>query len=65
MDDKNPLFSKTLWFNVLTFAASVLTVLSGAANHIPAEAMPWIVGALAAVNFALRFVTDKPLKFGG
>lgn len=54
--------SRTLWVNGLTIAAAVLTALSGVSHAIPAEYMPYIVTGLAAVNFALRFVTNAPVS---
>lgn len=60
LEPKSWLASKTLWLNGLTLAAVVLTALSGS-PIIPPTALPYVVGALAAVNFALRFLTDAPL----
>lgn len=65
MPFENPkplLASRTLWVNGLTVAAAVLASLSGMTEHIPASWMPYIVAALAAVNFSLRFVTTAPLS---
>ena len=53
--------SRVLWVNGLTVAAAVLTALSGVAHNLPPDAMPYIVSALAAVNFALRFLTTVPI----
>lgn len=59
---KSPLYSKTLWINGLTVVIAVLTAVSGMADQIPPQAMPYIVAAIAVANFALRFLTDSPLK---
>lgn len=53
--------SKTLWVNVATLAVAVLTALSGQADVIPPEAMPYIVGALSVANLVLRYLTKQPL----
>lgn len=59
---KSPFASRTLWLNGLTVAAAVLTVLSGMSANLPPQAMPYIVGGLAVVNFALRFITTQPVS---
>ena len=61
---KSPISSRTLWLNGLTIAAAILTALTGAADKLPPEAMPYIVGGLALVNFALRFLTRVPIELG-
>lgn len=57
--------SRTFWVNALTIAAAVLAGLSGMTEHIPAEAMPWIVSALGVVNLALRVMTTGPVTLPG
>ena len=59
---KSAVASRTLWLNGLTIAASVLAALTGMADKLPPEAMPYIVGGLAVVNFALRFLTTVPVS---
>lgn len=61
MDSKPIWQSKTFWVNGLTLAAAVLTALSGQSQHIPADWLPYIASGIAAVNIALRFLTDKPV----
>lgn len=61
LEPKSWLESKVLWVNGLTVAAMILTSLSGQAEHVPAGWMPYIVAALAATNFALRFLTTTPV----
>lgn len=64
-EPKSWLASKTLWVNGLTIAAAVLLAVSNS-PVLPAEFMPYILGALAVVNVALRIFTDAPLaKLGG
>lgn len=62
---KSPLASKTLWVNGLTILAAVLLTLSGMTDVIPANVMYFITIGLAAVNFALRFVTTQTLNVSG
>lgn len=64
VEPKSLLASKTLWVNVLTAAAAVLTALSGS-ELIPATVMPYIVVGLAAVNILLRTITTQPVTLGG
>lgn len=59
--DKHVLASKTVWINGLTVAVAILTALTGQADHLSPEWMPYIVASLAAVNVALRFLTTLPL----
>lgn len=54
--------SKTLWLQALTIAAAALTALAGQtliAEH-PILA-PLTLAILAAINAALRCITEKPL----
>jgi hypothetical protein len=60
-EPKSWLASKTLWINGLTLAAAALLAVSNS-PVLPAEFTPYVVGALAVVNVALRFFTDSPLK---
>lgn len=57
-ETKSPLLSKTLWINGLTLAATVLTWATGI---VPPEYQPVVTIGLAAVNFALRFLTSQPI----
>lgn len=59
MEKKSPAKSKTVWFNVLSTAAALLTASSGL---IPPPALPYVMAAQGAINVALRFVTTQPIK---
>jgi hypothetical protein len=60
METKSPLKSKTLWFNALAAAVSALT---GALAADPAVQASGTAGAvIAAINFGLRFFTNKRLS---
>ena len=55
--------SKTVWFNLLSGVSSVLATIvekDWVAEH--PEAIAVIGGVVAAINIALRFVTDKPVS---
>lgn len=56
---KSPSRSKTIWFNILTGAATILAL-----PILPPAIVPYIPAAQALVNIALRFVTDQPLRVG-
>ena len=58
---KNPFKSKTLWLNLL---AGVAAILLPAAQEFIQQHPAWVNGALAALNIALRFITNKPIQFG-
>ncbi len=54
--------SKTIWFNILTLAAGFLALAQG--KDFVAEnptASTFILITVAAVNFALRFITKVPV----
>ncbi len=51
--------SKTLWFNGLTSAASILTLLTGV---VPPQFLPYALLAQGLINFGLRLVTTTALK---
>ena len=51
--------SKMLWFNVLTGLASMLPQVR---EMVPADKVPYVVLAIAAVNVALRAITGKPIS---
>lgn len=63
MDPKPWYFSKTMWVNIVSFAAAILVM---------AQAQPWIVAnpsaaagvasALALVNIALRLISGAPIE---
>ncbi len=50
--------SRTLWVNGLTAAVTILTWAGGI---VPPEWQPAVTLGLAAVNFALRFITTQPV----
>jgi hypothetical protein len=59
MDSKSFLLSKTIWSNVIGFAAAYL-----GAHNLPVDAdtqATLVAGILAAVNIGLRFLTVKPI----
>lgn len=62
---KNFLRSKTIWVNVLTFAAGVITFFQ---DHELILENPDVVavlgGVLALVNVGLRFLTGEPVTVG-
>lgn len=61
-DTKSPVSSKTLWINGLSFAAIILAAVIGSEQI--KEYPQWAAAgaaALAAVNFALRFLTSEPI----
>ena len=59
---KSPLTSKTLWFNGLSLAAAIITVL---VDHQLILQYPAVVAGLtmaaSAVNMVLRYFTTKPV----
>lgn len=57
METKNPLKSKTLGANLVALAALYLQHRYGYVADPETQA-----AALAVVNVALRFLTDRPLK---
>lgn len=63
MEKKSILKSKTFWVNALTVAVGVATYLGGseviAQYPVAVSVIAVVVGAL---NVALRFVTNKPVK---
>jgi hypothetical protein len=62
MEDPKPVWeSKTLWVNVLTAVAMIIAAAVAQPDLIPAEAMRYVVFALAAVNIILRLVTSQPV----
>lgn len=63
MDSKPWYASKTIWANILAFAATVATVLG---VDLPFELTPEtqaeiVAAIMAVVNIALRFVTTTPI----
>ena len=53
--------SKTLWFNIL-YGVVAIAGLVGFVEYVPSADTVEIVGVLvAAINIALRFVTNKAL----
>lgn len=52
--------SKTVIFNALTTLAAVLSFLPTVSNLIPADAIPFLLGAVGVVNIVLRiWFTDN------
>lgn len=55
--------SKTIWFNVLSIAATALTAVGGSeviADYPVASAA--VAVGISVVNVLLRLVTNKPIK---
>lgn len=50
--------SRTIWFNVLAGLGEVIMAVSAG---IPANILPWIMGAHAAINVGLRMITTQPV----
>lgn len=63
MDSKPWYASKTIWANVIAFAATMATVFGvDLPFALTPEAQAEIVAAImAVVNIVLRFVTDTPI----
>jgi hypothetical protein len=63
MDSKPWYASKTIWANVIAFAATMATVFGlDLPFDLTAEVQAEIVAAImAVVNVVLRFVTDTPI----
>jgi hypothetical protein len=60
---KSPFKSKTFWFAIL-FGLVQIAGLVGFADYQPTEDVVQIIGVLTAmVMLALRFVTNKAIKF--
>lgn len=54
--------SKTIWVNVLTFAAGLIVFTQDHALLVQnPDLVALAAGVLALVNVALRFLTDKPV----
>lgn len=55
--------SRTLWVNVLVFAAAALGLVleQAGALKIPDGVLPWVALVLSLVNLALRLVTSQPI----
>lgn len=60
--DKSIWASKTFWFNALTVAASILALLGGMTEHVPADWLPVIVMLQGVVNIGLRLATSEQIK---
>jgi len=63
MDSKPWYASKTIWANVVAFAATVAMVFG---VDLPVDLSPEIQGEIVAaimavVNIVLRFLTDRPI----
>lgn len=59
--------SKTIWFNVLSLLAAVLTQVEEFVGTLPEGTIPdgateVIVGIMAVVNVVLRALTKEPVK---
>lgn len=57
---KNPLTSKTFWFNLLTTIIAVLGVINEQSWVTP-QMGAVIIATVGVINIALRFVTTQPL----
>ena len=57
----NILKSKTLWFNLLSFAVTVAGTLSGT---LPPQFAPYVAAFIAIGNVVLRFLTTTPILPG-
>lgn len=65
MIDKKPLYlSKTLWFNVLTIALTVLEMVADLPFLTPEYAQIILI-VVAAVNVGLRLLTSQPVTEAG
>lgn len=60
---KDPLASKTIWWNCLTVAAGVIAYLAGSEVVVEnwAAVIPILLAVQGGVNIALRFMTSKPI----
>ena len=58
MDSKHPLYSKTLWANILMFVAWALQKYLGS-DLLDTDTQAAII---LVINFVLRLVTGKPLS---
>lgn len=54
--------SKTFWFNVLTAAGSIITLVGGV---LPPKDMQYIVALTSLVNIGLRMVTKDAVSLTG
>lgn len=57
--------SKTLWINILTVAAMILSFVvdTHAAGGLPLDLDPrWVALALGVINIVLRSVTNQPVS---
>lgn len=57
---KNPVASKSVWWNLIVTVAQAADMLSGT-GLIP---QPWGMVATGVVNIVLRIVTKEPLNLG-
>jgi len=53
--------SKTLWANVLAFAAVLATTFGVDLGLDEATQLALVGGIMAVVNIVLRFITDEPI----
>ena len=61
MDAKPWYWSKTIWFNVLSFVVAVAVSL-GYTGDIPAEWKEYVGPVVAVINVLLRLVTSKAIN---
>ena len=54
--------SKTVWANVVAFAASITAAFGLDLGLNPAVQAQIVGGVMAVVNIILRFMTDSPIK---
>lgn len=65
-DDKHWYESKTIWFNLISGAASMATLATPALEHsLTAVDFAVLLAVVNLVNAVLRKFTDKPIKQGG
>ena len=60
---KNPLASKTLWFNIIMGALMVIEAqLHVITPLLPGGWAPWVIIGVPIANVILRALTTEPLK---
>ena len=65
MESKAWYQSKTIWMNLLAFAATMATVFGFDLGLTPEAQAEIVAGIMAVVNIVLRFVTTKPVTSDG
>jgi hypothetical protein len=64
MEVKNWWESKTVWINIITFLVAMLVLVTGPdfPVQLPAEIAKYLLGGVALLNLAIRFVTTEPIR---